>query len=120
MRRADRGGVVKVFITKYWETKGIIEADGETYQGQPHTDGSRTEYFNVKHAIGLVRVGVDGFITRAAANQRVKEQAAKRVKALKKKLKHVAVIAAHGFPEAHEAHEAHEAPEAPEPGKAAS
>ena len=73
---------MKIYITKYALTKGILEKDAERHETRTSTavvgyEGNYYEYFH----------GQDWHLTRELAVLRANEMAAAKIKSLKKSLK---------------------------------
>jgi hypothetical protein len=81
---------LKAYVTKWWEASGIVEHEGELYEGKYFTSGAG--YTKV-----FVRFGTDAFGTRAEAVAKVKKAAAKKAASLEAKVIVLKKIAKEGL-----------------------
>ncbi len=86
---------MKAYVTKWWETRGILEVEGEVVQGQNAT------YFKsgtgITQMFVFVRIGTDAFGTRAEAVAKVKKAALTKAAALEAKVVELKRIAMKGL-----------------------
>ena len=76
---------MKVYVTKYWESRGIFVVDVEKHNDQEYLYESRP--FGDGRTFSLqLRLGADAFPTEADALDRVRKEAKRKVVALRKKI----------------------------------
>lgn len=89
---------MKYYVTKYWQTRGIIEVDHDT-QARPSPEGYLSSYEVPKSELSLPSMTTifvnkrEWFRTLDEAREDVKRRAKKKIPALRNKLSEVEVIA---------------------------